>query len=119
MSKKIQKTRWVWLTRSEKMSFKFIFKSIEIGRLPQFERKVIPNGWCCDAKGTLCCNRPSSWNHDSLPVAGSQRSTWQIVVNKITQIRWSRPPATIECKHSDLENDPLFNREPVQIPPGS
>ena len=43
------------------MSFKFSFKSIEIGRLSQFERKVIPNGWRCDAKGTLRCNRLSSW----------------------------------------------------------
>ena len=32
------------------MSVKFSFKSIEICRLSQFERKVIPNGWRCDAK---------------------------------------------------------------------
>ena len=57
--------------------------------------------------------------HKGRPVAGSQRSTWQIVANKIAQIRWSRPPATIECEYSDLENDPLFDREPVQIPSGS
>ena len=56
------------------MSFKFRFKSIEIGWLSQFERKVIPNGWCCDAKGALRCNHLSSWNHKSRPVAGSQRS---------------------------------------------
>ena len=35
------------------MSFKLSFKSIEIGRLSQFERKVIPNGWRCDAKSVL------------------------------------------------------------------
>ena len=101
------------------MSFKFSFKSIEIGRLSQFERKVIPNGWRCDAKRALRCNRLSSWYLQGHPIAGSQRSTWQIVVNKITQIRWSRPPATIECEYSDLENDPLFDREPMQIPSGS
>ena len=43
------------------MSFKFSFESIKIGRLSQFEREVIPNGWPCDAKSALRCDRLSSW----------------------------------------------------------
>ena len=69
-----------YVTRSEKMSFKFSFKSIEIGGLSQFERKAIPNGWRCDAERALRCNRLSSWYLKGHPVARSQRSTWQIVV---------------------------------------
>ena len=59
------------------MSFKFSFKSIEVCRLSQFERKVVPNGWRCDAKSALRCNRLSSWYFKGRPVAGSQRSTWR------------------------------------------
>ena len=49
------------LTRSEKMSFKFSFKSTEMFRLSQFERKGVPNGWRRDAKRALRCHRLSSW----------------------------------------------------------
>ena len=74
------------------------------------------------AKSALRCNRLSSWYLKGHPVAGSQRSMWQIVGNKIAQIWRSGGadiPATIKCEYSDLENDPLFDREPVQIPSGS
>ena len=51
-------------------------------RLSQFERKGVPNGWRCDAKRALRCHRLSSWYLKGHPITGSQRSTWQIVMNR-------------------------------------
>ena len=70
------------------MSFRFSFKFIKIGRLSQFERKVIPNGRPRDTKILLL-------THDSV---------WQLIFSdNIATSRWQR-----EYYHHHLFSRHLF-----------